>query len=282
MKLSNEEIADVKLGTQDILRVYAGTSLIWDRTPVTLLQNRSFEGADPFNGMTGETSETGIVQDITKFTHGLASAKFFIDRSEDGLNGPGSPHRAEVHSSVAEFEFGTDYWVGFNMYLENWANDTEAESIWQWHNTPNTGAGENWNTLKLQTPFGVQIKDNIMEIVHSYMVAGQEANPNGQVQVVRTAIGAPKNNAWTAWVIHCNWHYQNGRVRVWKDGVLVYEKTGHTYYNDETGPYHKIGIYKWAWSLGFPGLVPTRTLYLDNWKIAAGPNVTYSAVNPVS
>lgn len=246
---------------------------------VTYLVNESFEATNPFVPYSVEATTGGVTRSTTRATHGVASMRSVINEADAGWNG--GPKRAEVNSSIDEFEFGVDYWVGFNTYLENWATDPAAESIWQWHNVPNFGAGETWGTLKLQTPFSLQITNNVMEVVHSYMIPGQETNPNGQVQVVRTAIGAPANNAWTGWVIHCRFHHTDGHIQVWKDDVLVYEKTGHTYYNDETGPYHKIGVYKWSWDIPEAGsTTTTRVAHYDNWRIAEGPDVVYADVDP--
>jgi hypothetical protein len=82
-------------------------------------------------------------------------------------------------------------------------------------------------------------------------------------------------------VIHLRLTYAaTGVIEVWKDGEKVVTVTGQTYYNDESGPYFKAGIYKWGWTGDYPTTTTRRTLYIDQVRMADGSS-SYAAVAPL-
>jgi len=59
-------------------------------------------------------------------------------------------------------------------------------------------------------------------------------------------MGNIEKGKWTG--ISYKWsHKPDGLLEVWKDGKLVVRKTGPNTYNDEKGPFLKMGIYKPHW-----------------------------------
>ncbi|MDA8793519.1 polysaccharide lyase, partial [Bacteriovoracaceae bacterium] len=53
---------------------------------------------------------------------------------------------------------------------------------------------------------------------------------------------------WHTWSFFVHWSYtSSGVVQIWRDGVLIYERVGPNAYNDQLGPYSKIGIYNYRW-----------------------------------
>lgn len=249
---------------------------------VPYIQQLGFESAsNTFVGLNVEAISGGATRNTSIVKYGTASCRFYINRNDVGYGGGSNPHRAEIHSLESEYEFNQDYWFGFSQYYQNWTSDPAAEQIWQFHNVPNFGAGETWGTLKLQTPFGCQVQNNRFLIKHA--VNNTASDPNSSVTVSTIDIGAVTSNVWVDWVIHARFHYSTGIIEVWKDGVLVYTKTGNTYYNDETGPYHKMGVYKWSWVHPQDNsVVDERTMFIDDWRIAKGAEVVYSDVAPRS
>jgi len=82
-------------------------------------------------------------------------------------------------------------------------------------------------------------------------------------------------------VFHVKWsHKSDGILQVWKDGQLIVDKKGPNTYNDQVGPYFKIGVYKPDWKEN-PQASNTdkRVLYFDQVRIGDN-NAGYSAVTP--
>ena len=70
------------------------------------------------------------------------------------------------------------------------------------------------------------------------------------------------------------WSYEaDGFLKIWKNGVLVTDRTGGTCFNDDRGPFLKIGIY------GILDQDQTATIYYDELRIGDS-NSSYSEVAP--
>jgi len=70
-------------------------------------------------------------------------------------------------------------------------------------------------------------------------------------------VGNIEKGKWTDWVFHIKWsHKPDGLLEVWKDGKLVVRKTGPNTYNDEKGPFLKMGFTNHTGSLNQNDLKP--------------------------
>jgi len=99
---------------------------------------------------------------------------------------------------------------------------------------------------------------------------------------------------WTSWVTHAKWSpREDGSIRIWKDGKLVFEAKGPNVYGDigvEYTPYLKTGIYHPEWNLekredrrlAFEKDQPQsllKTIYVADLKIARGDK-TFEDLDP--
>jgi hypothetical protein len=87
---------------------------------------------------------------------------------------------------------------------------------------------------------------------------------------------------WVNWVINAAFDWRNlspaggskGKLDLWKSGVLVYQYRGPLGFNDQYGPYFKMGYYTGqTWST-------PRTIYHDSYRYADPANGSYAAVSP--
>jgi hypothetical protein len=79
---------------------------------------------------------------------------------------------------------------------------------------------------------------------------------------------------WTDFVINVKWSYNDdGFLKVWKDGVLIIDKSGGNCYNDDYGPFMKCGIY------GNFNVGQVITVYYDELRLGDG-NSSYAEVVP--
>ncbi|WP_091979686.1 heparin lyase I family protein [Pseudoalteromonas denitrificans] len=82
------------------------------------------------------------------------------------------------------------------------------------------------------------------------------------------ALGAYKVAQWSTWKFHIIWsHLNNGLIEVWKDNKQVISHQGPNCFNDNLGPYFKIGLYKGWKNNSNQSKVSQRTLYFDDITI---------------
>lgn len=193
---------------------------------------------------------------------GSRSGNFDLTRSMT------TSYRTEVEPAAPAkfFNFGQEYWVGFNYRYENWAKDSSAEiapmaiharaSDWSaaCNLGPAIGSG----------PFNVLSQNDEMR-VFTYGAKVLWSTP-----VVK--------NKWLSLVVHfIASSGPNGLIEVWKDGVKVGRVNGaNSPALDKCNkplrtPYLNLGVYKWDWRPGRAATQSTRRqILIDNVKIAAG------------
>ncbi len=171
---------------------------------------------------------------------------------------------------------GKDHWYGFSVFLPS---DYVADKVWelvaQWHVDPDDAveqAALRNPALALESANGVWRISNASD--PRAQTPGRDGVTNRSFQ-----LGAYETNKWTDWVFHIKWSYlSDGVLQVWKDGKLVVNATGPNCYNDNKGPYFKMGIYK-GWGSMASDQVTVRTIYHDEFRMA-GPTGSYEAVAP--
>jgi len=193
-------------------------------------------------------------------------------------------HRSEVHQGVhgaANYgiRMGNEYWYGYSTYIPaNWDFSGSSGSfvvIAQWHSVPDFGAGDDWPG---SPPLAVKMNNDSYRIVYRcdpnfVHTGGTPTAKFIQVNGQSTFRATGDAGKWTDWVWNIKWDYQNGFIKVWKDGVLLGEVNGCVTYNDAEAPYWKMGIYQSA-SQRFP-----RILYHDEFRIGDA-NSSYNEVAP--
>jgi hypothetical protein len=122
---------------------------------------------------------------------------------------------------------------------------------WQFENRPTQIAFDTKASPDdLQTPFWLGIM-NGQYYVDGYFMGGT------------TYLGAVTKGVWVDWVVERNWYAgvghpnnvmfgaSDGYVRLYRDGNLVFEKTGVNYFGrngDAAIARMQIGLYKWVWA----------------------------------
>lgn len=233
-----------------------------------------FKDPDPVGLLFTEDFETGQFSSYWRFSgnapqvdssrarSGRFSMKTVLDRDTSTI-----AHRTEVAGPEAELHH--EYWYGFSIFLpETYLQDKIWEVVAQWHGQPDFDIGEDWRlpVLSLRTERGIWRLFNTWDKKRNTFVDGIPVY--GETEIIE--LGAYETGVWTDWVIHVRWSYSPfGFLRVWKNGELVVEKIGPNCYNDEKGPYFKMGLYKgWADPNVECDAVCRRVLYHDAFRMA--------------
>ena len=165
------------------------------------------------------------------------------------------------------------YTYRFSEFLpDDYVPDRSAESIAQWHDTPDTYLGESYRTpaLAILTQNG-HFKINGRWDPNALTVNDTPGSSGGTYSA---DLGTYKTGQWNNFAIYVHWSYgKDGLLVIYHNGVEVFRRTGANYYNDKIGPYMKLGIYKWDWTEQ-PGYsqVQRRTIFLDNVRVNTGFN----------
>jgi hypothetical protein len=222
-----------------------------------LLLESTFESSNPFKGWDNDQHccDYSLTQDHNKFTEGNSSLRIQIDSTDARTSGS---IRSEL---VQDAEGpGTERWYGFNMFLENWADDNAGEHVFQWHPNNLTGTA----TAALWTSGG--------RYVFETNTSGGSSNSE------YTDLGPIISNQWVTWVIHVKWASdKTGIMQVWMNGKQVIDKT-HTVTAPAIGTYFKLGINKFGWG-NQPSSVSRRVLYFDEVRIG-NSKASYEDVQP--
>jgi hypothetical protein len=103
---------------------------------------------------------------------------------------------------------------------------------------------------------------------------------NGAGGASTVALGAPRTDGWTDWVVRVRWtSATDGLIEIWRDGGLVFSRYGVRTNYDDLGAYPKLGVYRWTWATAPPATELTRVVFHDEMRIgdsAAG----YAGVAP--
>ena len=159
-----------------------------------------------------------------------------------------------------------EYWIGFAVFLDNnWPQDgKKGETIFQAHHRPDKREPRGGNP-----PFALGTRHGKWQIKaksNSNKLCGSKC----QYSVLSQSIGAYKPNTWTEFVFNVKFTHKNsGFLKVWKNGQQVLNYSGPIGYNDENGPWLKLGLYKSNWRSGNSS-VKSRTVFHDEFSIKAG------------
>jgi hypothetical protein len=193
--------------------------------------------------------------------HGQYSMMVHLDRKNSKVN-----YRTEIQEK-SKATYGDEFWYEFSIYLpDSYVPDNIWEIVAQWHAVPDFHLGEDWRNpvLSLHTTNGAwkvlsfwDSKENTFES-GKREYSGSKAWPLGNYEV----------NQWVTWKFHVIWsHLNDGLIEVWKNGKQVITQQGPNCFNDNIGPYFKIGMYKGWKKNPKPSDINQRLLYIDDITI---------------
>jgi hypothetical protein len=175
------------------------------------------------------------------------------------------------------FDIGTEYWVGWSIYLPDdggYEFDAKYQEIFlQVH-----GLNDDCDSSGVGPPHALRPIDGRWRWDLRWDPAqcmGPE--PAGKELL---DIGPQERGRWTDFVARFVFSSgTDGITQVWRDGELVVDRVGMpNHYNNEAGPYLKIGFYKAGW-LNNPTDVTTRTFFYDAISVFEGED-GYATVDP--
>lgn len=202
------------------------------------------------------------------------AVQFSLDYAQPWIL-PATELRVNAPATVNHFRLGQTYWYGFSIYVPDDTHNDKSEIVNQFHGIPDTGLGESWGR---NPPFFLALNGDRWQV----MIRADAApvTVKGDYDVSRAwDLGPWQAGQWTDWVYQIKWSpYADGFTRIWQNGKLVLDYHGPNTFNDQQGPFWKIGIYEWAWKWG-PTAVTSRTLYYDEIRIGDA-HAGYDAVAP--
>ncbi|HYD32175.1 MAG TPA: heparin lyase I family protein [Azospirillaceae bacterium] len=235
-------------------------------------------------GLVASGNPTAKVVDIA----GEKAVKIHLDHFKDPIS-----YRTEVtlrNLPKTDFHDGAyahmneRYLYGLKTYMPaDWEKDSSNEIITQWHEIPDWGRGEGWRN----PPVALQIVPTSDGDAHFQVRVRHDSDPvtkSGSYDSDKVYdLGSIKGaiGKWTDWVWDVTWaHDDRGQLTLFRDGkkVLDLPNSGNMY-NDEKGPYFKLGEYKWAWQSDKDTGADSRTLYYDDIRVA-NKTGNYDSVAP--
>ena len=196
---------------------------------------------------------------------------------------PGRPraNMLRTKGTHSEFAHGKEYWVGLSVFVPNdWVTDNtrhDATFFWfQRKDACKNGAWDPTGSLEVggSPPLEMIILGSDWILKSRWDSRPCHTHPvEGQANLWRSKI---KRGQWTDFVYHIIFSAgSDGLIEVYsdndsKDGTLtkVATKTGINTFNNELGPYFKIGLYKPGWERIINSPVDTRVIYYDEVRIA--------------
>jgi hypothetical protein len=240
------------------------------RSRQALLFISDFEGQD-LKGWRVSGNRCTIAPGPTRA--GKFALRSSLDREQDRY-----PDRTEISGPQAEL--GKEYWYGFSIFLpEDYVPDRVWEIVAQWHAAPDVDIGEKWRNpvLALSTTAGRWSLVNRWDAKRNTFQSGKREYGGTR----EYDLGPYRTGVWTDWVVHVKWSYKpDGFLQVWRDGHRVVDQNGPNAFNDATGPFFKMGLYKgWAGVRKRDGGVRRRVIYHDEFRMG-GAEATYEDVAP--
>jgi hypothetical protein len=182
-----------------------------------------------------------------------------------------------------------EHWYGFSILLpeggdEDWATDSSAEVVAQWHNSPDPAEKD----AVISPPLALLTRNGGWEL-HRWWDERETTNNSlmwhaGKHEETPLGSYEADQGRWTDWAFHVRWGWaaeQQPMLEVFKNRRPVYRSTGPNTTNDVVGNYFKMGIYKWDWAQGNPSQTTRRVIYHDEFRVddAGGSLDTVSPPN---
>lgn len=238
-----------------------------------ILVDGDFESGKYPSGWRASGNDPVISSEST--CRGKHASKFVLDYYKSSVS-----YRTEFTlGSVMSFRHGTEYWMGFAIYLtDGWENDDSSDTLMQLHSRPDDGENYRNPSLAFSTDNG---KWQLVRRWDSSKITDGK-NYDG---TRKSTLGSFATGRWTEFVMNFKYTYDgSGWLTVWQDGKKVMDRDqAGMAYNDEGGGYLKTGIYKPNWKPNDWGTGPSgtsrRVHYLDQLRVTDGSG-SYETVAP--
>ncbi|WP_299819035.1 polysaccharide lyase [uncultured Pontibacter sp.] len=235
-----------------------------------LLFESTFEEASSLDKWYGQdkASTRSIMRTDSAARDGKYAARFEINKTDVMVAGG---KRAEL-TLEHEKKLNIRRWYGMSIYLPaSYSVSPEPEIVAQWHVKPDDKLGEDWRS----PPIALLTKNGRWWLAINWAKA--PVNSNETIDGWKNIDLGPYNRgAWSDWVFEINFSWKkDGLINVWQNDTLLYSYTGPNAYNDKTGPFLKVGLYKWEWQ----SEKLKRYLYYDEVRVGDDA-ATYYDVRP--
>lgn len=227
--------------------------------------NGGFETGD-FSGWESEySSSLDYAAKIVSFPgnpvrEGNYAARFEI---RNGDKNDKDSHRTEIVDRRYNGPFNTNICYRFSVFIpHSWPRINKRCVIAQWHAEPDVG--EVWRNPVL----AVEFRDDAFLIrkCHSSEKIQTESsdllNNKTTIYFRGYANYRPEHSVkgkWHDFFIKVKWSHDNGSLKIWIDGDKVYDQNTPIGYNDDLGPFFKMGIYR-------DDTLDTFSLFHDNYQ----------------
>ncbi|MEM7772635.1 MAG: polysaccharide lyase [Cyanobacteria bacterium P01_E01_bin.6] len=155
------------------------------------------------------------------------------------------PDRRVEKNKFAAGRPGVERWFGFSTYIpEDWPDHDNFTIVTQIKGSPDSNEPN-------RSPFlSIELRNGQWGIfsrwdANAITKPGDNGN-GGTIQSAKVYEGPYEKGAWTDWVVHAKWSYEeDGLLEIWQNNEQVVNRPGPNCYNDtEHGFHFKIGMYK--------------------------------------
>ena len=263
---------DLVIGLGLFLALIVPASTVTSRQRGPLLFKGNFERGDLSGWDSERCCEDSITVVDSPVRAGKHAVRFRVRKDQPDVAGS---KRAElVRDSVPPT---AERWYGFSIYLpDDYRIDPTEEIVTQWHAVPDFDEGESWRS----PPLALLTENGRWKVNWRWDARKVTPKDNPPASEFHD-LGPYDRGRWTDWVVHVRWSWgDEGVLEIWKDGQRVFEHRGPNAYNDDRGPYLKIGIYKWLYKQAPDKATTTeRVLFMDEVRVG-GPDAGYKDVSP--
>lgn len=220
-----------------------------------LISQTTFEGSNYLSGWynSQHCCSYSVQQSAEQIKAGSNSLRFEIKSTDPPTSGA---IRSEI--GLDSDPLNQDRWYGFSVFLKDWVDDDAGESVFQW--APDNASGS-----------------ASMALLASGGRFTYVTNSGGSANNILTDLGPVISNNWVDFVIHIRWATDTtGLLQVWKNGVLVINRSGIK--TTSVSSYFKAGINKFGWGTQ-SSAVSQRILFLDEVRVG-NASAVYNDVAP--
>ena len=248
----------------------------------TILFYEDFEDELDFTNQWKEEVDHGTHEPTTEQVRaGSKAHKFSLTRYDSGDFREELLLKAKIFNGDFHFTIGSEYWIGFSIFLADGYHTPQGQNGWivhhQYHSLPDgPPTCPEFEGYARQAPLTLQTnnKEGVGIWRNCSRYDSRQCSSEKKGSHI-TDYGAYSTGCWVDYVINIKWDYDSdGVLKIWKDGVLQTDVSGGTCFNDDVGPYLKIGIYSKVLDDN-----QTITIYYDELRIGDSDS-SYAEVAP--
>jgi hypothetical protein len=210
---------------------------------------------------------------------GSKSCKFSLTRYTESDYREELTLRTKWNNGSLHFTIGNEYWIGSSIFLADGYHSPTERGVWgvnhqQFHSASDKPPKCDCTEGKRHPNLTIRTNDSKWASWTKW--DPQKCTPLEDVGVQSKYYWYDpfSTGQWYDFVINVKWSYgADGFLKIWKNGVLIMDRTGGNCFNDDKGPFLKFGIY------GGIDQDQTMTIYYDELRIGDS-NSSYSEVAP--